>query len=367
MSEKRSDGLRFMSSRERISLAICEAAAFHKLDLSDLVVLTEGAPNYYGTTPVIAALARAKKVYALVKDPTHRLVAQRYVERLCQVAETHCNIEVVAAKRAEIVSEADIVTNTGPVRPIDARMVSLMKNTAVVPLMYETWERRSEDVDIDACKRRGVVVIGTDEEKAGVFRYIGVMAIRQLLDAGIEIVGCRIVVRASNRFGSYVMRALSRLGARVFAVCSLSCSDLSETMARKAGTSLRDSIARRFLAGADALVVVTNPQDGVIVGRRGEVTGAMLHRLSPGITVAQFTGLVDRFDLRRTGVAYVPPSDPGRGHMGITAGSLGPIPRIALHTASLRVAEVAVRARLSGVGPASAAELACRKSLGQLI
>jgi hypothetical protein len=228
--------------------------------LSDLAVLTEGAPNYYGTAPVIAAVARAKKVYALVKNPTDRSVAQRYAERLCQMADRRCKIEVVAAKRAEIVSEADIVTNTAPVRPIDARMVSIMKNTAVVmvPLMYERWERRSEDVDVDACKRRGIVVIGTDETKAGVFKYIGVMAIRQLLDVKIEIAGCRIIVRATNKFGSYVMRTLSSLGARVFGVCSL--SRVTQTGARKAGTSLRDAIARRFLAGADALVVVINPE-----------------------------------------------------------------------------------------------------------
>ena len=43
--------------------------------------------------------------------------------------------------------EADVVTNSGHVRPIDAETVAWMKPTAVVPLMYEAWEL--------AARRRG--------------------------------------------------------------------------------------------------------------------------------------------------------------------------------------------------------------------
>lgn len=355
------------SSQRRILRAITEAIEIHKLDLSHLVVLTEGAANYHGTSPVIAALAGSPRVYALVRDPRERLTAERYGRRLAQWGQSHCRIEAVTIKRPRIVSEADIVTNTGPVRPIDARMVSMMKNTAVVPLMYESWERRDEDVDIEACRARGIVVVGTDEQRAGVLKYIGVMSVRQLLSAGIEIVGCRIIVRATNKFGLHVIRALSRLGAEVIAVCSLSSSAVSQAGARRAGSSLRDRTAMRFLRGADALVVVTNPEDAVVVGAGGEATGATLRRLSPEITVVQFTGLIDRANLWKAGIAFVPTSDPGRGHMGITTSSIGPLPRIILHTASLKVAEVAARARLSGADPQTAAELACRKSLGQLV
>ena len=62
-----------------------------------------------------------------------------------------------------MVAQADIITNSGHVRPIDAEMIGWMKPTAVIPLMYEAWEFRDADLDLAACQRRGIVVAGTNE------------------------------------------------------------------------------------------------------------------------------------------------------------------------------------------------------------
>ena len=65
-------------------------------------------------------------------------------------------------------------------------MVSLMKPTAVVPLMYESWELRHTDVDVAACRRRGLRVAGTNERhpEVAIFEYLGLVVLKAMLDAG---------------------------------------------------------------------------------------------------------------------------------------------------------------------------------------
>ena len=82
-----------------------------------------------------------------------------------------------------------MVTNSGHVRPIDRRMVGWMKPGSVVPLMYERWELRPGEVDLDACRERGVRVAGTNERhpNVDVFSYLGVQAVKLLVDAGVAV------------------------------------------------------------------------------------------------------------------------------------------------------------------------------------
>ena len=60
---------------------------------------------------------------------------------------------------------ADIVTNSGHVRPIDARIAGWMRPDAVVPLMFEAWEidMGRDDVDLAALRDRGIRYAGTNE------------------------------------------------------------------------------------------------------------------------------------------------------------------------------------------------------------
>jgi hypothetical protein len=109
------------------------------------------------------------------------------------------------------------------VRPIDAQTVGWMKPTAVVPLMYEAWELRGGDVDLEACRQRGVRVTGTNERHPAVdvFSFLGVMAVKLLLDAGVSVFRSRVMVLCDNDFGPYIERGLSDAGAQVDRVSAL--------------------------------------------------------------------------------------------------------------------------------------------------
>jgi hypothetical protein len=72
------------------------------------------------------------------------------------------------------------VTNSGQVRAIDNEVVAHLKSGCVLPLMYEAWEYRPADVDLDACRSRGIQIAGTNEEHPAVdvFAFLGVLAVR---------------------------------------------------------------------------------------------------------------------------------------------------------------------------------------------
>lgn len=60
-------------------------------------------------------------------------------------------MRVIFRKDKEIFGKSDLITNTGFVRPIDREMISLMKRTAVIPLIWKTRELREADLDLQAC------------------------------------------------------------------------------------------------------------------------------------------------------------------------------------------------------------------------
>jgi len=168
-----------------------------QLDLAGRVVLTEAATGAYAVTPVLAALAGAQ-VYALAAGtryatPQELAAGTAELARLAGVAD---QIELIPAKTPGVAGAADIVTNSGQVRPIDAAMVGQLKPSAVIPLMYESWEYRGTDVDLEACRGRGIPVAGTNETHpaVGVFSFLGPMAVKQLHDAGIAVYDSDIVL-----------------------------------------------------------------------------------------------------------------------------------------------------------------------------
>src|SRR5690349_15533376 len=118
-----------------------EAVSRCELDLAGLTVLTEAASGAYVVTPVIAALAGADVCAVAASNAyTSEPEIRELTARIARMAGVVDRVELVSAKDPGIIGAADIITNSGNVRPIDAETVSHMKPSAVVPLMYESWE-----------------------------------------------------------------------------------------------------------------------------------------------------------------------------------------------------------------------------------
>ena len=304
------------------------------LDLCGAGVLTEAASGAYVVTPVLAAMAGAGPVLALARPSRYGSVDEvaRVTMDLARRAGVAQRVTVIADQSAERVGQADIITNSGHVRPIDAAMIGAMRPSAVIPLMYEAWELRSVDVDVAACRRRAIAVAGTNERHPAVdvFAFLGRMAAQLLADAGIDVRGSRILVGCDNPFAAPLVEQLGRAGALV------ACVDRFD-----------DTIERIPI---DVVLVAMQPRTAAAVADR---EAGILARCCPGALVAQFWGDLDRTALARAGLPFWPAVAPRPGHQAILPSSVGPEPVVRLQSGGLKVGQVMAAARRGRPGIAS--------------
>jgi hypothetical protein len=314
---------------QRLVVLMQQAINRCNLQLQDSIVLTEAATGAYVVTPVIAAMAGAKKVFAIAQTTRYGTVeqVQTATQALAKLAGVSQHIEFLAHKSSDIVAQADIITNSGHVRPLDAETIAWMKPDAVIGLMYEAWEFRREDVDLTACRQRGIQVAGVNEQHPAVdvFSFLGIMAVKLLLDAGIAVYSSKILLLCDNPFSAFIERGLVNSGAEVSTVKSLSEAPLDTAY--------------------DAILVALHPQAVPVLS--AEDAEKIAQHWS-GAVVAQYWGDIERKALNSYGISICPEVEPKSGHMGILPSSVGPEPIIRLQTGGLKAAEALWRqSRLS--------------------
>jgi hypothetical protein len=290
------------------------------LDLSGLTVLTEAATGSYSVTPVIAALAGARRVYALTRSTRYGSVAEvtEWTNRLALVCGVAERITILEQLPADVLSEVDIVTNSGHLRPINAQIIENLPQRAVIGLMFEAWEFRVQDIDVVACQQRGIPVVGVNERDPAVdvFSYLGPLCVKLLHEAGIPVYRNRLALLCDNEFAPSIARGLTGLGAEVQIFSA--AEDLKQNE-------------------WDAVVVALKPANDLRIGAR---EAALIAAACPaGTLVAQFWGDVDREALHARGLVLWPPSPPALGHMAILLSAIGPDSIVRLQTGGLRAAE----------------------------
>jgi hypothetical protein len=303
-------------------VALMEAAIQRcRLDLSGKVVFTEAASGAYVVTPLLAGLAGADKVFALARPTCHGSIDEVTSQtlELSRLLGRPGRIEIVTEKSLDVLRQADIVTNSGHVRPLDAGTIRALKPTAVIPLMYEAWEFRDADVDLDACRARQIPVAGTNECHPAIdmFSFLGMMAIKLLADGGVAVYGSRILVLCDNPFARFLQDGLERAGAIV---------DVREVLPIE--DEARDH---------DAILVALRPTAAPVLGR---VDAFRIGSYWKRAVVAQFWGDVDRAALTEAGVPVTPANAPSIGHMGVLPSAIGPEPVVRLQAGGLKVGEV---------------------------
>lgn len=312
-----------------------ECTASCRLDLRGSTVFSEAAAGAYVVTPIIAALAGAEQVYAVTRDSRYGTVEQvtEQTRQLANLAGVQNRLTIVRDRSPDLLHQADIVTNSGHVRPIDAQLVQYLKPDAVIPLMYEAWEFRDTDVDVAACRKRDIPVAGTNERHPAVdvFSYLGVMALKLLLDAGVAVYRCHILLLCDNPFAEYLERGLINAGARVQRVAALPAILDCETV--------------------DAIVVALRPRNGLVLDA---VDAGRIAEHHGDVVIAQYWGDIDREALTARNIVVCPAQPVAPGHMGVLPSAVGPEPIIRLQTGGLKVGELLWRARRAGKAGAEA-------------
>lgn len=341
-----------MKNEARCRKLIDEAINTFSLNLRGNIVLTEAATGYYVLTPMIAALSGADYVYALTKDSRYGN-ADKVKDETMALALTwgvKDKIEVLFSRDDHRIKQADIVTNLGFVRPLDSEFLHRLKSTAVIPLMWETWEYREEDLDLEECRRLGIPVLGTNERHPilEIFRYIGQLAMKLLFKLNVEIFRSKIVVIGGGEFGGCAVQSLQNAGASVTQFCI------------DKGESLQAPIGQELLSDCDAIVIVEHNCHDILIGQGGQLTAKELYELNPSVCIAHIAGGVNQRELEEVGIPFQPPCLAPPGYMSVSTEYLGPRPLIDLHTAGLKVGEMMAQAKKSRL-PGFETELAVLK------
>ncbi|MCF2529988.1 hypothetical protein [Yinghuangia soli] len=309
-------------SPERLARLAVRAVADMKLDLTGRTVLTEAATGAYAVTPVLASLAGAR-VIAKTRDSRYGTAEEVkfLTEMIGLFAGSRHPVDIVTELTPAHIAAADVVTNSGHLRPIDADFAAHMKPTAVVPLMFEAWEigLGRDDVDLAALRARGIAHAGTNEhhKAVGVFEHHRAMVMRLLSDCGIAVYGANCVVLCDNPFEPEIVDGLVRAGAQVHCAGSLDLVNTPEDV--------------------DAVIVALRPGGEPVIG------AAEARRIAerwPGAVLVQVWGDVDRDALTGCGVPFWPLAAPAAGHMAILPSAVGPEPIVRLQAGGLKVAQI---------------------------
>lgn len=316
------------------------------LDLSGTAVLTEAASGAYVVTPVLAAMAGAT-VFAVTKTTAYGTLEEIAEEtiRLAALAGVERQIEILTERRDDVIARADIITNSGHIRPLDRALLSLARPTVVVTLMYEAWEFRASDVDLETCRSRSIPVAGTNERHPhiDVFSYLGIMAVKLLLDAGIAVYRCRVLLLCDNDFEPFIRIGLEQSGAEV---------DIA--------LSVADATASSY----DAVLVALHPRSRAVLDAND---AALIARRWPGAIVAQYWGDIARTQLHQAGVPVAPANAPAPGHMAILPSGVGPESIVRLQCGGLKVGEILSAARRSGGSMADSLSALARSEYGTFL
>lgn len=189
-----------------------------KLDLSNLIILTEVGSDNYVYTPIIAAMANAKLVYAFTKDSKYGL-AKDNIEKCSEIINdiglNHKIKFIVNEINENHIREVDMITNSGFLRPLNSDLLIHAKKNLVIPLMYEKWEFRNSDIDINYCLENNIKVAGTWESHPllKIFEHVGILALKMTFNAGYEVLNNKIIVWSNDDFGKVIKNYFIKSGA----------------------------------------------------------------------------------------------------------------------------------------------------------
>lgn len=316
-----------------------------QLNLNNKTVLTEAASGAYIVTPVLAAIAGAR-VFAYSKTTRYGKLEEVF-EKTHQLASTFkefpLNIHYIEKLDPEIIESADIITNSGHLRPLDESMLKHAKNELVIPLMYEAWEWRSSDMNLPYIRSRRFKIGATNERHPyiDVFNYLGDMAVKQIFDAGLTPYKNKFILICNNDFGPFIAKTLSGL-----------CDGLA-IIDKDENKYLYNQVPVDWIGGfpnikipenyrsAEAVIFTAYPFDQNWIGENAAINIQQLSSQLSDPFILRYAGDINESDMKNNHFNFFPASVPS-GHMGILPSAIGFDPIIRLQSGGLKVGEALI-------------------------
>lgn len=305
-----------------------------KLDLSleNMSVLTEAASGNFIVTPLIAAIAGADKVYVTSKDSEYGNIDQikEYLYDLIEEFNIDKEKIIYVEEAKEIVKYVNIVTNLRGVRPINRELIQRLPYDAAIPLMWESWEARSQDIDYKVCLESNIPILGTKEtdNRLRIFRYVGMTAIKLLFERNIEVFKSNILIISSGEYLKEISFVCESNGANI-----MKYNPFEEHV---------DKLElKMFLKKCDAIIVAEQThKDFLITNTRKHINIDWIMESKP--IIIHIAGKIDCELLKKYNLEKYPKKEIENGHMLVTTDYVGVRPVIELHTAGLKVGQLLV-------------------------
>lgn len=317
----------------RVKRIIIDTIKRLKLDLTGMSVLTEAASGNFIVTPLIAALAGAKKVYVVSRDTRYGAVREilEYLNTISISMGIDDSIIEYVDDKNTVASEVDIVTNSGHVRPIDREFIQHLKPTAAIPLMFESWEFRHEDIDLETCIEYNIPILGTNERDPylHIFRYVGLCALKLLFESQIEVYRSNILLLSSGEYLKEIKEVLASNGANVTCINTLKSNE---------------RILLDKLSEYDAIVVAEQENKKCLIGEPSDFINEKMLRRSNAVVI-HIAGVLDYEVLDRCHVVKYPSDEIHYGYMTVTTDYVGVRPVIELNTGSLKVGQALIEGK----------------------
>jgi hypothetical protein len=345
--------IRKVTNKKRAERLMRSVISDLELDLTDITVLTEAASGPFAVTPLIAGLAGSPHIVAIAKDSPYGTALEviNYIQAWAIELGINDRIEFSTQPSHSFAPSTNIITNLGFVRPINNQVVEKLPKDSVIAFMREPWEFRDEDIEIKACQKNRVTVLGTDEShpRLQIFRYIGILALKLLLETDLEIVGSRILILSSDPFGDEVEKTLKANNATVLRIKPIE------------GWETNISEIKESLTNIDAVVVAEYKKNIPLISEKQGLPISWLAEYN--IPVMHICGSVDSNALASMGVIKNPSRNVPNGFMTLTTDYVGPRPVIDLHSGSLKACEIFVRNIREGSNPETAITKAVESGL----
>lgn len=310
-----------------------EAVKKFTLELDGITVLTEAASGNFVWTPIIAAFAGAN-VLAYSQDSRYGSFESVKKNTLIHAGKLGIKeqVKVFDNLNADLIQRADIITNTGFLRPINSEKLKYAKQEVVIPLMWETWEFREDDLDLNFCMNNNIPVLGTDEsdKRLKTIKYLGPLAKKMLLRNNIELCLSNILILGQGIFAKTIYESID--------------SSLNDCRMIKSDEEIRELNFENI----DAIIIADHETSTKYIGDRNALISAKdLQESNPWIKLIHITGNIDISTINESDITLFPSTTEGKPfRMSVTTDFVGPKPIIDLHTAGLKVGEVMFKANI---------------------
>ena len=317
------------------------------LDLKGKIVLTEAATGSYCVTPIIAALSGAEKVYAFTQSTKYGTIedVRKQTNSLIKILpEISKKIEIITELSPKIISSADVITNSGHLRPINAEKLQFVKKGCVISLMYESWELRESDIDVKYCKQKNIIIGATNERHPSidVFNYLGDMALKQIFDAGLNPYNNKFILLCNNEFGPYIAKTLSKVCDQLCVIDNTSNKKKYSGLKVDWSDSFRNINIPEKYKDSDGILFTAHPFNKTWIGdAHSDIPIEILMNQMDNPYIIRFAGDIDEEYCANKIKFY--PKNVVSGHMGIIPSEIGGDPIIRLQSGGLKVAEYLIK------------------------